>query len=91
MTDNPKKDFVKNLKGTYLSEADHDAIALEVTSTIRIISGICYMDLPDDEKVKRILEMVDYANDTLKDASYAERYVRALENYEKANKTDDDW
>jgi hypothetical protein len=49
------------------------------------------MDLPDDEKVKRILEMVDYANDILKDKSYFERYIRALENYEKANKENDDW
>jgi len=85
MTNDPKKDFVKNLKGTHLSESDHDEIVLEITSTIRIISGICYMDLPDDEKVKRILEMIDYANGILKDASYAERYARALENYEKAN------
>jgi len=85
MTDDPKKDFVKSLKGTHLSEKDHDEIVLEISSTIRTISGICYMDLPDDEKVKRILEMVDYANDVLKDKSYFERYVRALENYEKAN------
>lgn len=85
MTDTPKKDFVKNLKGTHLSEKDHDEIVLEISSTIRTISGICYMDIPDDVKIERILEMIDYANGVLKDASYNERYLRALENWEKAN------
>ena len=85
MTNDPKKDFVKKLEGTYLTEADHDEIVLEVTSTIRTISGICYMDIPDDVKIERIIDMIDYANSVLKDASYNERYVRALENWEKEN------
>lgn len=80
-----KSEFVKGLKGINLSEADHDDIVLELSKTIKVISGICYMDLPNEEKVKQIIDMVDYSNSLLKDKSYFERYVRALENYEKAN------
>jgi len=69
MTGDPKKAFVKKLEGTHLSDADHDEIVLEVTSTIRVISGICYMDIPDDEKIKQIIQMVDHANEVLKDKS----------------------
>ena len=43
------------------------------------------MDIPDDVKIERIIDMIDYANSVLKDASYNERYVRALENWEKEN------
>jgi hypothetical protein len=85
MTDNPKRDFVKRLEGTHLTDADHDEIVLEISSTIRTISGICWMNIPDDVKIERILEMIDYANSILKDASYNERYLRALENWEKEN------
>ena len=85
MTDKSKKDFIKRLEGTHLTDADHDEIVLEISSTIRTISGICYMSIPDDVKIQRILEMIDYANGILKDASYNERYLRALENWEKGN------
>ena len=58
MTNDPKKDFVKKLEGTYLTEADNDEIVLEVTSTIRTISGICYMDITDDVTQLLVTELL---------------------------------
>lgn len=74
-----KSEFVKRLDGRNLSEMEIEDILHEIHKNNQTISGICYEpDRSYEEKVKDIVQIVDFNNRLMKKKPWFERYHKML-------------